>query len=198
MRKPVILASASPRRADILKKYSVDFIQIPSGADESGAFSVEESAMKNAEIKAEDLSGKYPDQIIIAADTVIEFQHQIIGKPADPEDAFRILKRLAGKKHLVTTGVAIHWRNNRTRIIFAELSEVTFKPLTDPEIKTYMSLVNVMDKAGAYALQEHPELLIESVVGDPENVIGLPRRAIESIRYLQTLQEKSHSNGADS
>ena len=185
---PVILASASPRRADILNKYGISFTQIASGAEEPNAFSAEETAMKNAAVKAEELALKYPDHIIVAADTVIEFRHQVIGKPADREDAVRILKMLSGNQHLVTTGVAVYWLRNQTKILFADISNVSFRKLTDNGILNYISLVNVMDKAGAYALQEHPEMLIESVEGDPENVIGLPARTIETIRYLFSLE----------
>lgn len=183
----IILASASPRRADILKKYGISFRQIISGAEERGAPFADDAAMSNARDKALDISQKYPDDIVLSADTVIESDHQIIGKPADTEDAVRILKQLSGKTHFVTTGVCILYPPEQVDILFAEISEVTFKRVSEAGIRKYISIVNVLDKAGAYALQESPELIIESVAGDPENVIGLPVRAVETIKYLQKL-----------
>jgi septum formation protein len=180
----VILASASPRRADILRKYGIPFEQISSGAEEPGAFFAENAAMSNAKVKAEDLSQQFPDRIVIAADTVIEFEEEVIGKPSDVEDAVRILKRLSGKKHFVTTGVCILHACEKVNILFADVSEVKFKQADESVIREYISRVNVLDKAGAYALQEYPELIIESVKGDPENVIGLPVRAIETLKML--------------
>lgn len=181
----VILASASPRRADILKKYGIQFRQISSGAEEPGAFLAEDAAMNNAKVKAADISRQYPQEIVLAADTVIEFEGEVIGKPSDPDDAIRILKCLSGKIHYVTTGVCILYPPKQVTILFAEVSEVKFKQIDEAVIRDYMSKVNVLDKAGAYALQEYPELIIEAVKGDPENVIGLPFRAVESVKYLQ-------------
>lgn len=185
MTPEIVLASASPRRADILNKYGISFSQIASGAEEPGAFFVEAAAMSNAETKAKDISGQYPDKIVISADTVIEFEQEVIGKPADLEDAVHILKRLSGKTHFVTTGVCILYPPEQVNILFADISKVTFKAIDDSVIQEYISRVNVLDKAGAYALQECPELIIESVIGDPENVIGLPLRAVDSLKYLQ-------------
>ena len=183
----VILASASPRRADILKKYGISFRQISSDAEETGSLFAEAAAMANARIKTLDISTKNPKQIVLGADTVIEFGEQIIGKPADLADAVRILKTLSGKTHFVTTGVNILYPPEQVDIVFAEVSEITFKQIDEAVIREYISKVNVLDKAGAYALQEFPELIIESVSGDPENVIGLPFRAVESMRYLMSL-----------
>ena len=183
----IVLASASPRRADILRKYGISFCQKSSGAEEPGSFLADEAAMSNARVKALDVSRLNPDKIILAADTVIEFENEVIGKPENQEDAVRILKRLSGKTHFVTTGVCILYPPENVDILFADVSEVTFKNISGPVIREYVSLVHVLDKAGAYALQEHPELIIESVTGDPENVIGLPVRAVESLKYLQSL-----------
>ena len=183
----IILASASPRRADILKKYGITFRQISSGAEEPGAFFADDAAMMNARVKAKDLSRQYPDKIVLAADTVIEFEQSIIGKPQDADDAVRILKSLSGKTHFVTTGVCILYPPKQVDILFADLSEVKFKNINESVIREYISKVNVLDKAGAYALQESPELIIDSVSGDPENVIGLPVRAVESLKYLQKI-----------
>ena len=99
----------------------------------------------------------------------------------------RILKSLSGKTHFVTTGVCILYPPKQVDILFADLSEVKFKNINESVIREYISKVNVLDKAGAYALQESPELIIDSVSGDPENVIGLPVRAVESLKYLQKI-----------
>ena len=183
----IILASASPRRAEILRKYGISFCQISSGADEPGAVLSDDAAMINARIKAQDISGQYPKNIVLAADTVIEFEQKVIGKPQNTEDAIRILKQLSGKTHFVTTGVCILYPPGNIEILFADISEVKFKAVDDSDIREYISKVNVLDKAGAYALQESPELIIHSVSGDPENVIGLPFRAVEALKYLQNI-----------
>ena len=180
----IILASASPRRAGILRKYGIRFRQESSGADEAGSSVAEFAAMGNACAKAEDVSRKNPLGIVIAADTVIEFEGRVIGKPKDAGDAVGILKMLSGKEHLVTTGVCILYPPGNVNIVFADLSKVRFRNADEQTIREYIRRVNVLDKAGAYALQESPELIIESVEGDPENVIGLPVRAVESLKYL--------------
>ena len=183
----IILASASPRRADILRKYGISFRQISSGAEEPGAVLADDAAMINARIKAQDISRQFPENIVLAADTVIEFEQNIIGKPQNSDDAIRILKQLSGKTHFVTTGVCILYPPGNIEILFADISEVRFKAVDESVIREYISKVNVLDKAGAYALQESPELIIDSVKGDPENVIGLPFRAVESPKYLQNI-----------
>ena len=186
----IILASASPRRSDILKKYGIKFVQQSSGAEEPGSLYAHDAAMNNARCKALDISRQNPDKIVLSADTVIEFENEVIGKPENAEDAVRILKRLSGKTHFVTTGVCVLYPPENVNILFADVSEVTFKAVSETVIRKYISLVHVLDKAGAYALQEHPELIIESVTGDPENVIGLPVRAVETLKYLQTIYSR--------
>lgn len=183
----IILASASPRRAAILKKYGIRFRQESSSAEEHGSEIADFAAMLNARMKAVDISARHPADIVAAADTVIEFNGAVIGKPRDTEDAVRILKMLSGNEHLVVTGVCILYPPENVRILFADLSAVRFRNADESTIREYIRRVNVLDKAGAYALQESPELIIGSVRGDPENVIGLPVRAVESLKYLLTL-----------
>ena len=185
----IILASASPRRAEILQKYGIPFRQITSSVPEPGALKAEDAAMINARVKAEDISSANPDSIVLGADTVIEFENRVIGKPEDPEDAVRILKMLSGKEHFVRTGVCILYPPENIKILFSEVSTVKFKTLSEDVIREYICKVNVLDKAGAYALQESPEMIIESFSGDPENVIGLPFRAVESLKHLQKVTD---------
>lgn len=183
----VILASESPRRRELLAQIINDFEVRSADIDEISAaadpFAVPEL---NARAKAACVAQKNPDALVIGADTVIIFENKVIGKPRDPDDARRILKAFAGKTHFTVTGVALR-RIGKTPldISYCEVSEVKFKQYTDNTIDRYLSLVHVLDKAGAYALQEHPELIIESYSGEAENIIGLPllrlKRELDSI-----------------
>ena len=123
--------------------------------------------------------------MVIGADTVIELGSEIIGKPRDPDDAFRILKRLSGKEHQVATGVCLLRLRDRVMIRFVEKTSVYFRDLPDETVRRYLTLVDVSDKAGAYAVQEHGEMLVERIEGSLDNVIGLPtERLAESLSLL--------------
>ena len=124
--------------------------------------------------KAEEVAARFPEDLVIGADTVIEFENRILGKPENMDDAFRMLSIFSGKTHCVTTGCAIICHSRSIRIRFAETSRVTFKSLDAETIRRYLSLVPVLDKAGAYAIQDHGEMLIESLEGSLDNVIGFP------------------------
>ena len=131
-------------------------------------------ALENALRKAEEVAARFPEDLVIGADTVIEFENRILGKPENMDDAFRMLSIFSGKTHCVTTGCAIICHSRSIRIRFAETSRVTFKSLDAETIRRYLSLVPVLDKAGAYAIQDHGEMLIESLEGSLDNVIGFP------------------------
>lgn len=172
----LILASASPQRKKILSDLGYTFEQVSSFVDEQTAvvpyFS--QLAFENALNKAKVVSQKYPDSLVIGADTVIEFNEQPIGKPSNLSDAIRILQMLSGKTHSVITAVALLREEDNLACVFGETTEVKMKALDTTLIEKYLSIVHVLDKAGAYAIQEEGDMIIESIRGSFSNVVGLP------------------------
>jgi septum formation protein len=128
----------------------------------------------NARRKARAVAKKNPDSLVLGADTLVFLDGEIMGKPASPADAERMLTRLQGRTHQVVTGISlIHLRAHRERI-FAVGTEVMFHPLDAGQIRDYLAKVNPLDKAGAYAIQEHGDLIISEISGSYSNVVGLP------------------------
>ncbi len=172
----VILASASPRRKELLKLITNDFKIIPSNADENipGEYTPEELTKELSRIKAIDVFNKIKNNtdIIISADTVVSINNKVLGKPKDEDDAFQTLKLLSGNVHSVYTGVTIIKGNyNET---FSVKTDVYFYPLTDDDIKAYINIGEFKDKAGSYGIQGFGGLFVEKIVGDYNNVVGLP------------------------
>ena len=167
---PVILASQSPRRRELLEKTGIPFSIIVRGTEELKEASMppQELCLHNAAAKAEAVFREHPDSTVIGADTLVFLEGFPLGKPEDEEEARSMLRKLSGRTHHVCTAVAN----------LAVLTEVTFRELTEKDIRHYMELVDVMDKAGSYAFQEHGEMIISSVRGDTDNVIGLPVRDV--------------------
>lgn len=169
----IILASSSPRRIELLKRLKLNFKTIPAEIDEN----IDEKEPINhvltlAELKAKEVFKKSEKgQVIIAADTIVYYK-QIIGKPKDYNDAFKILKTLSGKWHSVYTGVFILFPNEA--VSFYEKTDVKFKRLSDELIEFYLSSGEAFDKAGAYAIQGLGSILVEKISGDFYNVMGLP------------------------
>jgi septum formation protein len=173
---PLILASASPRRAELLRQLKLKFEIIPSDAVEifDEQLSPLELCQLNAHRKARFTAKKNPDALVLGADTLVFLDHEIFGKPADLDDAKRMLRELQGRTHQVVTGVSlIHLRAHRERI-FAVSTEVTFHPLDEDQIRDYLGKTNPLDKAGAYAIQEHGEKIVAETSGSYNNVVGLP------------------------
>ncbi len=171
----LILASQSPRRRELLAREGVEFSVIVRDTEEVHDASIppQELCARNAAVKALSVAAEFPGHTVIGADTLVFIDGQPLGKPADEAEAVSMLTRLQGRTHCVCTAVAVIMPD-ASRRDFAELSHVTFLPLTTEQILHYMSLVHVYDKAGAYAVQEHGELIIREVQGDFDNVIGLP------------------------
>ena len=141
--------------------------------------------LENALRKAEAVAQMNPQALVIGADTVIRFGGRTIGKPADLEDAKRILAMLSGRTHDVATGVCVRCVEADILVRFEEATHVTFRTLTPEIIDKYVQDVNVLDKAGAYAIQERGEDIIEKIDGSLTNVIGLPvERLKETFEYL--------------
>ena len=174
---PVILASASPRRRELLSGLGIEFTVIPAEVEEISSGSgcpAEEMVRLNAGLKADAVAKLHPESLVIGSDTVVECAGRIFGKPRTQEEAVSMLETLSGRTHRVMSGVALRCEKNGTDHSFTEISHVTFRELTPEVIRQYMSLVNVMDKAGAYAIQEHSELILAELDGSLSNVIGLP------------------------
>lgn len=179
MAAEVILASASPRREELLRLLGVDFRAIPSEFDESVVvpWPPEQHVLESATGKAVWVATRINDALVIGADTVVVVDDKILGKPKSAEDARSMLKLLSGRSHYVYTGICVLRRTDgrtvRTDRDYVR-TEVRFGPLSDELIDLYVSTGEPLDKAGAYGIQERGSILVESVVGDYFNVVGLP------------------------
>lgn len=172
----IILASASPRRSELLRQLNLEFEVVPSDAEElhNEQLTAGELSQINAYRKARAISKKFPDALVIGMDTLVALETKLFGKPKDLEDARRMIDELQGRTHDVVTGVClIHLRGHHQKL-FAERTSVTFRSLTPDQIKHYHSKINPLDKAGAYAIQEHGDDLIRHISGSFSNVVGLP------------------------
>ena len=172
----LILASASPRRAELLRQLQAEFQIVPSDAAEiiDEQLSPLELCQLNAHRKARAVAKKIPNAMVLGADTLVFLDGEVMGKPRDLADARRMLARLQGRTHQVVTGVSlIHLRGSRERL-FAVGTDVTFRPLDESQINGYLSRMNPLDKAGAYAIQEHGDMIVSEIFGSYSNVVGLP------------------------
>lgn len=172
----LILASTSPRRSELLQQLNLEFEVIPSDAIEihNEQLTAGELSQINAYRKARAVSKKFPDALVIGMDTLVALDTKLFGKPADLKEARLMLEELQGKTHEVVTGVClIHLRSHRQKL-FAERTHVTFRSLDSHEIQHYQSKINPLDKAGAYAIQEHGDDIVRSISGSFSNVVGLP------------------------
>lgn len=187
----MILASNSPRRKELLSACGFDFSVIPSAAEElTGGADIYELPRLNALLKAEAVSALYPEELVLGADTVVIAGKRVLGKPADEAEALRMLMFLAGKTHEVVTGVALVRQRDNCRESWSEVTRVRFKDFDLATARHYMELVPVLDKAGAYAIQEHGDMLTAEICGEIENVIGLPVRKLqERIKILTKSQD---------
>jgi septum formation protein len=184
---PVILASASPRRRELLERAGLVFEIMHSPAEEIHDASIppEELCETNAALKAEAISTIRPDAIVIGADTLVFIDGEPLGKPADLEEARAMLRRLAGRSHRVCTGVCVIFPDGR-RELFHDTTEVTFLPLDDLAIDDYLAVANPLDKAGAYGIQEHGERIVAGISGSFENVMGLPVEMVVKVLARET------------
>lgn len=184
-RPSLILASASPRRSELLREMGVDFTvvrsQVPEVAPEH--LSPVETAEINAYRKARATAKRYPDMIVLGADTIVSLGTTVFGKPIDMADAERMLARLQGRTHQVITGVClIHLRAHRQKL-FAVSTAVTFRHLHMGQVRKYLAKIFPFDKAGSYAIQEEGDLLVKGIAGSFTNVVGLPvERLREELR----------------
>ena len=171
---PLVLASGSPRRAEILRSVGWDFTKAVPDVDESERVgeSPEDYVKRLAIEKAEVVTRRCPDSLVLAADTTVVVDEHILGKPIDLDDARRMLRMLSGRWHDVLTGVAI--AENGTVKTGIERTGVKFLKMTEAEIDFLARMGDPLDKAGAYAVQAQAALFIEAIKGDYWNVVGLP------------------------
>lgn len=174
MAAPFILASNSPRRRRLLAEEGYDFeVMVPSISEVAHAeLSVRELTIANATRKAIAVSRLHQNRLVLAADTLVAIEGEIIGKPRDLSHARATLRRLSGRTHQVCTAVCI--LDARAKVVFSEISHVRFRKLTERAITEYLKVVNPIDKAGAYAAQAAGGRVITSINGSVTNVIGLP------------------------
>ena len=176
MSASLVLASCSPRRAALLSEAGFAFETIaPRIAEKSDVdLTLHELTAWNAIRKGTSVARKHPDKVVLAADTLVALNDEIIGKPADFSEAAQILRRLSGRTHEVCSAVFIcHFTAGRTAT-FDEISRVRFRRLSDAEIDNYLAKVHPLDKAGAYAAQGHGGEIIAEINGSYTNVVGLP------------------------
>jgi septum formation protein len=187
----LILASASPRREDILKGLGVQFRVSPADIEESmnATETPENNAIYLATMKAESVAKENPGALVLGSDTIVVQGNLIFGKPADESDAARMLRLLSGKTHRVITGLALC----KDGMVITEFSstEVKLKELTDEQVAWYISTGEPLDKAGSYGIQGIASLFIENISGNYANVVGLP------VTLLPDLFEKFRLNFYD-
>jgi septum formation protein len=178
----IILASASPRRKELLTLAGIEYDVIVSQCEETlpDGITPDKAVEELAKQKAEDVFSRNSDALIIAADTVVALGNTILGNPKDEEDAFNMLSSLSGRRHTVFTGVCIRTKDKTD--IFHVATEVEFYDLTEKEIRDYIATKEPMDKAGAYGIQGKGFVLVKGIHGDYFNVVGLP--LAETVRHL--------------
>lgn len=183
---PLILASASPRRKELINFITSDVKICPSDAEEILPEDIVPSKASEylSSIKAESVYNLHPDDTVIGCDTIVLLGNEILGKPRDREDAFRMLKLLSGKVHQVITGVTIISKDRKD--VFSESTDVEFYSLSDEEINRYIDTGDPFDKAGAYGIQTEGCLLVKGVKGDFFNVVGLPVASLK--RHLDAFK----------
>ena len=175
----LILASASPRRKELLALLQVPFTVVRSSYEEppaDGSRSPRAWALYLAQRKAEEVAGRCPGAVVIGADTVVALGGRVYGKPRDPEDAARMLQELSGRTHYVYTGVAVLDGRSTPRSLhrLAVGTSVAFRALEEAEIRAYVATGEPMDKAGAYGIQGYGATIVERIDGDYYAVMGLP------------------------
>lgn len=179
----LILASGSPRRKEFISHLGIDFdVEIPN-IDESPVQgeTPSELVLRLSRLKADFISQKHSDSVVVAADTVVCFNGMILGKPSSREDAFNMIKMLQGQTHTVYTGVTVQKGNlKRSKVVS---TEVTFDSMDDEFIRNYVSSGECDDKAGAYAIQGMASMFISQVKGSVSSVVGLPIN--EVVKYLR-------------
>lgn len=185
----LILASASPRRSDLLRlldiPFRVEIADVPEFSARHPHLAPREICLANAAAKARAVAARFPDDLILGADTEVALESRVFGKPRSLAEAARFLTDLSGRTHQVITAVCLLNARHRFRRSFTETTRVTFHPLSPALIQRYLASIRPLDKAGAYAVQENGEWIIEHIHGSLTNVVGLPVAALR--QALQAL-----------
>jgi septum formation protein len=186
----LILASASPRRRELLVQLGVPFEVVVADVTEHEDPLTDPRVMvaHNAALKADWVARQNPDAIVLGADTTVFLDGKAINKPRDLAESRSMLRRLSGREHTVYTGIAIRRLSSGLRIDEGVSSQVQFKAFGDAVIEDYIRLVNTLDKAGAYSIQEQTDLIIAGFQGSFTNIMGLPMEATKQILTPDVLQ----------
>lgn len=182
--KKLILASASPRRAHMLGRLGVRFSLAPPSAEEPPhrrGIPPSSYVRKNAELKARSSARGAGSALVIGADTVVVYRGRVLGKPRTLHEAFEFLHLLNGRSHAVYTGLCIVDTGDMSALRGYDKTIVTFRKLSDEEIRQYLARINPLDKAGAYAIQGHGALLVSAIAGCYYNVVGFPVALLEQM-----------------
>ena len=183
-----ILASSSPRRRELLLRLQTPFDIILPDVDESiipPEGSPETYCTALAELKANDISQHYPNNLVIGSDTIVVLDNNIMGKPEDKAMAQNMLEKLSGKTHHVYTGVCLKWADKNIHHLFAEITMVTFRELSEADINHYIESCPPYDKAGSYGIQDWSAVFVKEIKGCYDNVVGFPiSRFYEELKKL--------------
>lgn len=197
----LVLASASPRRRELLTEAGYEFEIVSPAIDEVSHswLTVRELTGWNAARKARLVAKVLPDAVVLAADTLVTIDGDVLGKPADMKDAIRTLQRLSGRAHEVWTAVCICHAARERSESFYEISHVHFRALKGRAIEGYLAKIDPLDKAGAYAAQGHGKEIIEKIEGSYTNVVGLPmettRRVLRRFGVNPTFPKRARASG---
>jgi septum formation protein len=191
---PLILASASPRRRQLMSEAGYEFTVVPPEVDES-TFAAEQAdpveyAKKLALAKAKSVAVKHPDSFVIGADTIVDFQGRIIGKAADAKQAEQIIRKLFSAPHKVITGVAIVGLSDGTELVRSDSTTVYPRKMTAGQISEHIKGGSWRDKAGAYAIKETGDKFVERIEGSLTNVMGLPMELLGALLAGLNVQVK--------
>jgi len=186
----LILASASPRRRELLAQlgYPFDVVVAEVTEHEDPATDPRVMVAHNAALKADWVAARHPDAVVLGADTTVFLDGAAINKPRDLDDARSMLRRLSGREHTVCTGVAVRRLSSGLKIDQGVSSQVEFKPFGDALIEDYLLRVNTLDKAGAYSVQDHTDMIVARYSGSFSNIMGLPMEATKQILTGGVLQ----------
>ncbi|MBI5768191.1 MAG: septum formation protein Maf [Verrucomicrobia bacterium] len=183
LRPRLILASASPRRRELLAQLGVPFEVITAEVTEHEEPSTDPRVMvaHNAALKAAWVAARHPEAFVLGADTTVFLDGVALNKPCDLAEARAMLRRLSGRTHTVFTGVAVRRAAGRLAVDEGVASEVTFKALSPEVIEEYLAAVHTLDKAGGYAIQERGDLIVAGFRGSRTNIVGLPLETTKQI-----------------
>ena len=194
----LVLASDSPRRRQLLGEAGVRFDVLSPAVAEPARVSARASVGQQAEalayFKARSVAARCPDELILAADTLVCVGGEILGKPRDADDARRMLRKLGGTRHEVVTGVAVGGPGSQ-RLLASDRTYVTMRRLSDQEIEDYIASGEWQGKAGAYAIQETADRFVTALEGSYSNVVGLPLELVE--RMLRTMRRRLGEDEVD-